>query len=247
MISLESIVRAGLLRLGYDLVCIRQRKVPPGSVPNIEFYQPVFSPWLGYGEFGELFKTVRPHTLVSAERCWVLYTLSRQQCACSGLFAECGVYRGGTARLIAETLTRQIKSPPQFHLFDTFEGMPETDAAKDLHAKGDFDDTSLAAVQNLMAPYSFACFHPGCIPSTFAEMEKDDHFSFVHIDVDIYRSVLDCCEYFYPRMKRGAVMVFDDYGFITCPGARKAVDEFFADREEVPLSLPTGQAIVIHL
>ena len=39
-------------------------------------------------------------------------------------------------------------------------------------------------------------------------------------------------------------MIFDDYGFPTCPGARQAVDEFFADKREVPFVLPTGQAVV---
>lgn len=41
-------------------------------------------------------------------------------------------------------------------------------------------------------------------------------------------------------------MVFDDYGFPTCPGARKAVDEFFADKRETPIVLPTGQAVAIR-
>ncbi len=39
-------------------------------------------------------------------------------------------------------------------------------------------------------------------------------------------------------------MVFDDYGFPTCPGARQAVDEFFEGTKSVPLVIPTGQAIV---
>jgi O-methyltransferase len=39
-------------------------------------------------------------------------------------------------------------------------------------------------------------------------------------------------------------MVFDDYGFASCPGARQAVDNFFADTPFVPLVLSTGQAII---
>jgi hypothetical protein len=42
-------------------------------------------------------------------------------------------------------------------------------------------------------------------------------------------------------------MLFDDYGFPACPGARKAVDEFFRDRPEAPVVLATGQAVVIKL
>ena len=50
--------------------------------------------------------------------------------------------------------------------------------------------------------------------------------------------------FFYPRMEEGAVMIFDDYGFTTCPGAKKAVDEFFTNKKEKPIYLPTGQCIV---
>jgi O-methyltransferase len=42
-------------------------------------------------------------------------------------------------------------------------------------------------------------------------------------------------------------MVFDDYGEPTCPGARKAVDEFFADKPETPIYIPTGQCLVHRL
>ncbi len=42
-------------------------------------------------------------------------------------------------------------------------------------------------------------------------------------------------------------MVFDDYGFESCPGAKQAVDEFFADKNERPWYLPTGQCVVITL
>jgi O-methyltransferase len=42
-------------------------------------------------------------------------------------------------------------------------------------------------------------------------------------------------------------MLFDDYGFWSCPGARQAVDEFFADKPEAPFALPTGQALVARL
>ena len=39
-------------------------------------------------------------------------------------------------------------------------------------------------------------------------------------------------------------MLFDDYGFESCPGAKQAVDEFFRDKAEKPLVLPTAQAII---
>jgi O-methyltransferase len=40
-------------------------------------------------------------------------------------------------------------------------------------------------------------------------------------------------------------MVFDDYGFSSCPGIRKAVDAFCHERGQAPIYLPTGQALYI--
>jgi O-methyltransferase len=68
----------------------------------------------------------------------------------------------------------------------------------------------------------------------------------VHIDADIYQSVKDSCTFFYPRLESGGIMVFDDYGFPSCPGARKAVDEFFSDKEEFPFYLPSGQCFIVR-
>jgi hypothetical protein len=43
-------------------------------------------------------------------------------------------------------------------------------------------------------------------------------------------------------------MVFDDYGFYPYRhAARAAVDEFFANHSEKPITLPTGQAFVTKL
>ena len=65
-----------------------------------------------------------------------------------------------------------------------------------------------------------------------------------HIDVAVYFSIRDSLDFIWPRLSRGGFIVFDDYGFATCPGARQAVDEFFAPLPIRPLSLPTGQAVV---
>lgn len=73
----------------------------------------------------------------------------------------------------------------------------------------------------------------------------DRRFSLVHIDVDIYRPTLDALEFFWDRVTPGGMVVCDDYGFSTCPGATAAMDEFFDGRAPV-MQLPTGQGLVIR-
>lgn len=215
------------------------------KIPDRRFYDGVFSPWLGYGEFGSLFDAIGKFTLVSPARAWMLYSLANQSLSVNGNFYEAGVFRGGTALLLKKILEKNSANK-QLRLFDTFGGMPKTNAEKDIHQAGDFSDTSLKGVQLLVSTPAFVTYHPGIIPASFAGLESDV-IAFAHIDLDIYQGILDSCRFIYPRLSAGGIIVFDDYGFMSCPGAREAVDQFFADKPEVPLVLPTGQAIVFKL
>src|SRR5262249_30195318 len=85
------------------------------------------------------------HTLVDQARCYILHRLAIQTSTLPGDMAEVGVYKGGTAKLLA--LTIEPTSSKTLHLFDTFSGMPPTDALTDHHHEGDLGDTSLEAVQ----------------------------------------------------------------------------------------------------
>jgi SAM-dependent methyltransferase len=213
------------------------------SIPDHQYYRPLFSPWLGYGGFDAVMAAIAPHTLVSCDRVWILHSLAKQALNLPGDYWECGVFKGGTAIMLAQIVAPSGK---QLHLFDTFNGMPDTDPSLDLHRKGDFSDNDLDAVRQRFGSAPHVEFHPGYIPQTFEGLESA-HIAFAHIDVDIHQSVMDCCKFIYPRLADGGCMVFDDYGFPTCPGARAAVDAFFADKPERPLVLPTGQAIVTKI
>ncbi len=192
-------------------------------------------------DFATLRDKVRKHTLVSEDRLASLYQLSLQAHKVKGDFAEIGVYRGGTALLLAEALQG---SNQQLHLFDTFCGMPSSDPAIDLHRSGDFVDTSAEAVFALLRDYANVHLHPGLFPDTLPDNWSDNVFSLVHVDVDIYASALACCQYFHPRLSPGGVIIFDDYGFPSCPGVRQAVDEYCGNHELQVLYLQGGQALL---
>jgi ADP-heptose:LPS heptosyltransferase len=153
---------------------------------------------------------------------------------CDGEVIEMGVYRGGSAAAIAWML-RHAGLERTVHLFDTFGGMPPT-TGEDTHEEFDFSDTTAAAVSEslnrVVAGFPFR-FHPGLFSETLQEV-SERHFCFAHIDADLYQSVREACEFAYPRMDAGGIMLFDDYAAPSCPGAMKAVDEFFRDKVEKP-------------
>lgn len=70
-----------------------------------------------------------------------------------------------------------------------------------------------------------------------------ERVSFLYIDCDLYEGYKVGLEVLYERMRPGAVILFDEYEYVTeWPGARKAVDEFFSQRKEVPQQLPFSQS-----
>lgn len=217
------------------------------NIPDKEFYRPLFSPWAGFGDFPAFFGKAGTNTLVSPDRCYVLYSLARQALGITGDFWECGVYKGGTAAMLAEIISHFSPDAPvprrQLRLFDTFCGMPDTNPEKDLHKKGDFSDVSMAEVKRVVGHDELVSYHQGFIPQTFKGLERSQ-IALAHIDVDIYQSVFDCSQFIFPRLVPGGFMIFDDYGFPSCPGARSAVDTYFKDSKAYPLVLPTGQAVV---
>jgi O-methyltransferase len=218
-----------------------------GVVPDAHLYQPLFSPWQGMPEFAEHDRAIRKHTLVSRDRCHVLWRTLQQSLLLPGDLVECGVFRGGTALLEARTLAAAEEGTSRrLHLFDSFQGMPGGVSPAESFRPGHLGRTSAAGVRRLLAAYPFVQLHVGFIPDTFAGLGLGP-VAWAHVDLDLYQATRDAIAFLYPRLVPGGFLIFDDYGFPSCPGARRAVDEAFAGRPEVPLCLPTGQCLVVKL
>ena len=103
----------------------------------------------------------------------------------------------------------------------------------------------LDVVQRNLAEFDHVKFYPGWVPERFQEVESIT-FSFVHIDVDLYQPTLDSFRFFYPRLVKNGIMVFDDYGGQFFPGAPKAIREGLQQLDNyLFVPLPSGQAFLI--
>src|SRR6267142_1624601 len=69
---------------------------------------------------------VRRYTMTSPARCSVLWNQTQDilKNGVPGCFVECGVWRGGSAALMALAVCKSGESR-DLHLFDSFEGLPE--------------------------------------------------------------------------------------------------------------------------
>lgn len=166
-----------------------------------------------------------PQSLLAAGTLASLITLARLA-PYTGIFAEIGVYKGGSAWHLAQ-LGREL------HLFDSFTGMPVANP-DDEHKIGDFSDTSAEAVA---AAIPAAILHVGTFPATLPDGLTG--FAFVHVDCDQYASVRDCIIDLAPRMVSGGIMLFDDWHCTN--GATKAISEAFTAIWQTP----QGRAFVI--
>jgi hypothetical protein len=176
----------------------------------------------------------------SLDRKYTVRELLKLVEAVPGDTVECGAYRGATSYLLCDHATHFNKS---HHLFDSFEGLSEPGVNDGRYwTLGDLSTSEFSCRENLRS-FSNLNYYKGWIPERFGEVE-DKSFSFIHIDVDLYQPTLDSLEFFFPKLTVGGVVVCDDYGFATCPGANLAMDSYFRDKCKV-LSLTTGQGIVI--
>jgi O-methyltransferase len=238
--TVKAVVRAILDRFGLQLVRAIGKKEYTLHYPYNDL---VYAPWFS-DQFSAVFKRVERHALVWEDRAYVIHMLSKHCSHLRGDFAECGVYKGGTAFLIADV----IKASPEkgLHLFDTFMGMPATTMEeRDGIASGALGDTSLDDVELYLREFSFVRFHAGLIPDTLASV-KQCSFAFVHVDVDTFNTTLDCCQFFYDRLVPGGVLLCDDYG-VPIYNVKAAIDSFFNDKPESPIVLGTGQCMAIKL
>lgn len=212
----------------------------------------VIYPKFKFSEYGRLFledesfldyyrRFMDPDNWHSLDRKYTLAQLLKLAARLNGDIAECGTYKGASAFLLCQALKGTSK---RAHLFDSFEGLSEP---------GKWDGSywvpgALSAPENelrkSLAEFENYRVYRGWIPQRFREVEELN-FSLVHIDVDLYQPTRASLEFFYPRMVSRGIILMDDYGFSTCPGAKRAADEFFADKSELILMLTTGQALVV--
>lgn len=201
-----------------------------------------------------IIERVAPYTMTSPERVYALIQAVKHLVAhsVSGALVECGVWRGGSMMAAALTLLRAGAGDRELFLFDTFEGMPapadvdvdlEGKAASDLLAHDRKDPRSIlwayAPEQEVRANMASVGYEPSRLHFVKGKVEETIpsqaplQIALLRLDTDWYESTIHALRELYPRLQRGGVLIVDDYGHWR--GARRAVDEYFAEPSTRPL------------
>lgn len=161
-----------------------------------------------------------------------------------GDFVECGVNKGGNARMIIEYLGLQ-NGTRNFFLLDTFEGFADAlllPEEKRVAANYQYPNC-LAEVRNTFAPYPFVHIIPGAVPGTLPEI-KTERIAFLSIDMNCVEPEIAAATHLWDRVVPGGIIILDDYGFSQHHLQKKAFDQFAQTKGVRILSLPTGQGLI---
>ena len=165
-----------------------------------------------------------------------------------GDLVEVGCAGGESSVVIQAVLEEEASGRKRFHVYDSFEGLPEpalTDEVDGVYSKGDM----AAPLDRFEASFRRAGLdmrpqiHRGWFEATIPE-QLPERISFAMIDCDLYSSTMHVLPEIYRRMSPGAIGMFGVYydanvyrregipATYTSPGVKRATDEFFADKPE---------------
>lgn len=211
--------------------------------PDYRLHRPELA-WCDDGQFNDYLRRFNELDGMNTQRRWALWQMIRLVADIPGDTAECGVFAGASSYLICRSSENSSHTRTHF-LFDSFEGLSAPSAVDGNYWKKGGLACNLETAKKNLGSFTNTSWHKGWIPETFDEVAQRS-FAFVHIDVDLYQPTRDSIRFFYPRMNKGGIIVCDDYGFRSCPGATLAVDEFLAGKPEKMLSLPDGGGFLIR-
>lgn len=151
-----------------------------------------------------------------------------------GAVVEFGCYIGTTSLFIRRLLDTQ-KDEREFHVYDSFAGLPPKTAEDESRAGDQFQAGELAiSKKEFAAQFKKAGLRPPVIHkgwfSDFTAADVPSQIAFAFLDGDFYQSIKDSIRLVRPRLVPGSTIVIDDYAREALPGVKRAVDELLPGR-----------------
>ncbi|HQW83915.1 MAG TPA: TylF/MycF/NovP-related O-methyltransferase [Ferruginibacter sp.] len=211
-----------------------------------------YAPWQGDEEFLFIYNQIKKNSLVDIYRCYELWQLVAKTNSLDthAAILEVGVWRGGTAGIMARQLNI-LKSNANLYLADTFEGVAKAGEQDSFYTGGEHKDTSRHIVEDVLknkSGYAHYKILKGIFPEDTADkILVSEQFGLCHIDVDVYSSAKDIVEWVWPKLITGGIVVFDDYGFHSCTGVTKLVEEYRSYKDRQIIHNLNGHALMIKI
>jgi O-methyltransferase len=253
---MKKLIKKYLRKRGYTIVSpIRHESEIEFRVGDFhyDFVAPIanYAPWKGDKGFVKAYNDIKTFTLVDEYRCFELWQLADKAYNIDpqAAFLEVGVWKGGTAGILASKL-RDLKASTPVFIADTFSGVVKAGEQDSFYQGGEHKDTNQAIVEGLLKnTIGYECtILKGIFPDETAhKIPANTKFSLCHIDVDVYSSAKDIISYIWDKLIVGGTIIFDDYGFHWCTGITKLVEEQRQLSDRVIIHNLNGHAIIIKV
>jgi O-methyltransferase len=211
-----------------------------------------YSPWIDDKDFQEVYEIVKPFTLIDVYRVYELWTMIGEVLKLNekGALLEVGVWRGGSSGILARRL-ELLGSSELLYVADTFSGVVKSSELDTHYNDGEHSDTDIGIVEELLykdLKLKNVKILQGIFPEGTEHMiPQGTRFCFCHIDVDVYKSTEGIFNWVWDRLVVGGVVVFDDYGAITCDGITEFVNREKEKSDRIYIYNSNGHAIFIKV
>jgi len=164
----------------------------------------------------------------------ILTQLDRARQKNDGAVVEFGCYIGTTSLFIRRLLDEHQDSR-EFHVYDSFAGLPPKTAPDESRAGEQFKGGELAvSKREFLRAFKKAGLRPPIVhKGWFKDMQAvdvPDQIAFAFLDGDFYESIRDSLKLALPRLQAGGCIVIDDYAREALPGVASAVRELLPGR-----------------
>jgi O-methyltransferase len=231
---------------GFELAVRRRAETCPGYEPVLP--HATYAPWRLDKIFEKAYLIVKDYTMVDIYRCYDLWRLVEETAKLSGALIEVGVWRGGSGALIARK-AQAIGIRNNVYLCDTFTGVVKASQKDPAYRGNEHADTSNDMVEEVLGKLGLhnAKILEGVFPEETGKSIDDEVFRFCHIDVDVYESARDVFEWVWPKLVTGGIVVFDDYGFRSCEGVTRFVNDVRSGVDRVFIHNLNGHAVLVKI
>ena len=197
-------------------------------------------------EFNKIYEDSKNYTMTSKERMYALYKSTQYiiNSKIPGDFVECGVWKGGSAMIMALSLLKMNETKRKIYLYDTFKGMTKP-TEKDIRT---LDSAPIINIWRKYQKKNHNKWYFSCIGevkknmlSTGYPLEKlifvrgkvedtipntmPSKIAILRLDTDWYESTYHELKYLFPLISCGGVIIIDDYGNFA--GQKEAVNKYF--------------------
>ena len=134
------------------------------------------------------------------------------------------------------------KSKFSMHLYDSWNAMRKNELLEtEMDHVGYYSKLNINTTKKNLKEFENELFyHAGYIPETLISDKSPKSIVYLHIDLNAAKPTLAALEFFFPKLVKGGIVLFDDYGQEAYEETKKIIDKFFSDKPGMLLKLPTS-------